>query len=73
MVGRLDESQQQSGEDINNLFRFLAVNQGAQQAYIERLQVQEQEQQAAAHHLAFKRRFKEETRAQEALYHQEKV
>ena len=70
-MGRLDQSQQQSGEEFNTLFQYLAVNQGTQQEYIR--QLQKQEWQTLANHLAFKRRFKEETRSQDLLHDQEKV
>ena len=70
-MGNLDQSQQQTGEEFNTLFRYLAVNQGSQQEYIR--QLQEQERLTKANHLAFKKRFKEESRSQDLLHDQEKV
>ena len=61
----------QSPEEFNTLFRFLAVNQESQEQYVRRLQ--EQEKQTKANLLAFKRRFKEESRSQDLLHDQEKV
>ena len=70
-MGNLDQSQTQTGEEFNTLFRYLAVNQVSQQEYI--LQLQEQEWLTKANHLAFKKHFKEESRSQDLLHDQEKV